>query len=127
MALRDTAIRKAKTKETAYRLTDGRGLYLLIMPAGGKLWRWKYRFEGREKLMSLGRYPDVSLSQARERHSAARKQLATGRDPMAQRKAERATTENTFQKVATRWHEHWQNGKTIRRRGKVLPFRGSAA
>jgi len=114
MALTDTVIRKVKTKEAAYRLTDGRGLYLSITPAGGKLWRWKYRFEGREKLMSLGRYPDVSLSQARERHSAARKLLATGIDPMAQRKAERTTTENTFQKVATSCHEHWQHGKTLR-------------
>ncbi len=78
MALTDTVIRKAKAKLAAYRLSDGGGLYLSITPAGGKLWRWKYRFDGREKLMSFGSYPDVPLSLAREHHSEARKLLATG-------------------------------------------------
>ncbi|MHB1744692.1 MAG: Arm DNA-binding domain-containing protein [Acidobacteriaceae bacterium] len=72
MALTDTGVRKAKAKDTAYRLSDGGGLYLWITPAGGKLWRWKYRHECKEKLMSFGKYPDVPLSQARERHAEAR-------------------------------------------------------
>ena len=83
MALTDTEIKKAKAKEKAYSLNDSGGLYLWITPSGGKLWRWAYRFEGKEKLMSLGKYPDVSLAQSRERHAEARKLLATGVDPMA--------------------------------------------
>ena len=114
VALTDTEIRKAKTKPAAYRMSDGGGLYLLLTPAGGKLWRWKYRFDGREKLMTFGNYPDVSLSLARERHGAARKLLATGTDPMAERKAEKAAAEDSFQSVAHVWLEHWQDGKSPR-------------
>ncbi|MGA7962099.1 MAG: integrase arm-type DNA-binding domain-containing protein, partial [Candidatus Acidiferrales bacterium] len=114
MVVTDTEIRKAKTKASAYRMSDGGGLYLQVTPAGGKLWRWKYRFEGREKLMSLGSYPEVSLSLARERHAAARKLLATGIDPMAERKAEKAAAENSFQSVARLWLAHWQDGKSPR-------------
>lgn len=114
MALTDTAIRKAGIKQTAYRLTDGGGLYLQVTPAGGKLWRWKYRFDGREKLMAFGRYPEVSLAQARERHAEARKLLASGVDPMVERKTEKAKEENTFQNVQSRWFEHWRQGKSPR-------------
>jgi len=114
MALTDTEIRKAKAKDTAYRLSDGGGLHLWITPAGGKLWRWKYRFESREKLMSFGGYPDVPLSLARERHQEARKLLATGTDPMAERKADKAAAENSFQSVARAWWDHWQDGKNLR-------------
>jgi len=114
VTLTDTVIRKAKARDEAYRLSDGGGLYLSITPAGGKLWRWKYRFDGREKLMSFGSYPDVPLSLVRERHSEARKLLATGRDPMAQRKAEKAATENSFEAVSKRWLEHWKHGKSPR-------------
>lgn len=64
MALTDTAIRKAKPQPIAYRISDRGGLYLQVSPAGGKLWRWKYRFDGKEKLMSFGSYPDVSLSRS---------------------------------------------------------------
>ncbi|MGO9339738.1 MAG: Arm DNA-binding domain-containing protein [Terracidiphilus sp.] len=71
-----TEIRKAKTLLKAYRIGDGGGLYLWITPAGGKLWRWKYRHDGEEKLMSFGKYPDVTLALARERHGEARKLLA---------------------------------------------------
>ena len=114
MALTDTTIRKAKPKDAAYRLSDGGGLYLQITPAGGKLWRWKYRFDSKEKLMSFGSYPDIPLSSARERHLEARKLLATGIDPMAERKAEKAAAENSFQSVAGLWLAHWQDGKCPR-------------
>ena len=114
MALTDTEIRKAKAKASAYRMNDGGGLYLWITPAGGKLWRWKYRFEGREKRMAFGSYPDVPLSLARERHTEARKLLATGTDTMAERKAEKASSENSFQSVARLWLAHWQDGKSPR-------------
>jgi integrase len=116
--LTDTEIKKTKAKEKAYSMGDGGGLYLWVKLTGGKLWRWSYRFDGKEKLMSLGKYPDVSLAQARERHSEARKLFATGVDPMAQRKAEKtaekAAIENSFQSVAAQWLEHWQEGKSPR-------------
>jgi integrase len=116
--LTDTEIKRSKAAERAYSLGDGGGLYLWVKPTGGKLWRWSYRFDGKEKLMSLGKYPDVSLALARERHAEARKLLATGIDPMAQRKAEKtaekAAVENSFQSVATQWLSHWQVGKSPR-------------
>jgi hypothetical protein len=62
MALADTEARKARPTTKPYKLGDSGGLFLAVMPPGGKLWRWKYRFEGREKLMALGSYPEVSLS-----------------------------------------------------------------
>jgi integrase len=118
MALTDTEVRKAKVGDKAYRISDGTGLYLWITPAGGKLWRWAYEYSGKEKLMSFGRYPDVPLALARERHLEARKLLATGIDPMAQRKVEKtaqmATSANSFQSVASLWMEHWQDGKSPR-------------
>jgi integrase len=135
--LTDTEIKRAKAAEKAYSMGDGGGLYLWVKPTGGKLWRWSYRFEGKEKLMSLGKYPDVSLAQARERHAEARKLLATGVDPMAQRKAEKTAekvaVENSFQSITTQWLEHWQEGKsprhvdTVRRRmaSDILPCLGA--
>jgi integrase len=99
-------------------MSDGGGLFLWITPAGGKLWRWKYRFDGKEKLMAFGKYPDVTLKRARERHAQARELLAEGIDPMAQRKAakatEKAAAENSFKCVSSLWMEHWQEGKSPR-------------
>jgi len=116
--LTDAEIRKSKPTAEAYRLADGHGLYLWVTPAGGKLWRWKYRFDGKEKLMALGKYPEISLADARERHGAVRKLLANGVDPMAKRKdektSERDQTENSFQTIARLWLEHWQEGKSPR-------------
>jgi integrase len=118
MALTDVEIRRAKAREKAYRMSDGGGMYLWVTPAGGKLWRWAYAYEGKEKLMSLGKYPEVSLAMVRERHGQARRLLATGIDPMAQRKAEktaeRVAGENSFASVSARWLEHWQHGKSLR-------------
>jgi hypothetical protein len=81
MALTDVMIRRAKPKEKAYRISDGGSMFLRVTPAGGKLWRWAYLYEGKEKLMSFGGYPDVSLAMARERHSGARRSLVAGVDP----------------------------------------------
>jgi Arm domain-containing DNA-binding protein len=91
MALTDTAIRGTKPSKRPYKIYDRDGLFLLINPSGSKLWHWRYRFHGEEKLMALGEYPVVNLGQARERHFAARKKLAAGIDPMATRKAEAET------------------------------------
>ncbi len=106
MPLTNTAIRSAKPREKAYKLFDGRGLFLLIKPAG-KYWRCKYRFAGKEKTLALGVYPDVSLKSARARRDDARKLLADGVDPMHVRKAEKAArvdlAANSFEMVAQEW------------------------
>jgi hypothetical protein len=116
--LTDTEIKNAKAKKKAYSKADGGGLYLWITPPGGKLWRWSYRFEGKEKLMSLGEYPYTTLSVARAKYMEARKLLAEGTDPMAQRRAEKtakkAASENSFQSVAAKWMEHWHHEKSPR-------------
>ena len=118
MALTDTEIRRSKPAERAYKLFDGGGLHLLVTPSGGRLWRWKYRFEGKERQLALGSYPTLTLADARERHATARKQLANGVDPMAERKAEKTAvlvaTEHTFQKIAEQWLEHWRGNKSAR-------------
>lgn len=114
MKLTDTRIKRIKPAMKAYKVSDGGGLFLWVTPSGGKIWRWAYRYEGRAKLMTLGKYPDVPLVRARENHTAARRLLATGVDPMAERKAERAATENSFQSIAALWMEHWRQGKSPR-------------
>lgn len=91
MGLTDTAMKRSRPAEKPYKLADGKGLYLLVKPSGSKLWRWKYRHEGREKLMPFGAYPDVSLADGRLRHAEARRLLAAGTDPMAERKAVKET------------------------------------
>lgn len=85
MPLSDVKVRNAKPRGTAYKLADAGGLYLFISPSGGRLWRWNYRLERKCKTMSLGRYPEISLAEAREKHEAARKLLAVGSDPMVEK------------------------------------------
>src|ERR1017187_4555206 len=97
MALTDTEIRKSRPCEKAYRLPDGKGLFLFVTPTGGRLWGYKYRHDGKQKLMALGQDPDDPLALARERHATARRLLATGVDPMEQRKAEKITLRSTAQ------------------------------
>ena len=109
MALTDTQIRKAlKPKDKPYKKADDKGLYLLVNPDKSKWWRFKYRFEGKEKSLSLGVYPDVGLKQARDRRDEARRLLADGIDPSARRHATKAAKSengvNTFQAIATQWH-----------------------
>jgi integrase len=112
MPLSNTAIRNAKPTEKPCKLTDEKGLYLFIMPTGGKLWRMQYRFEGKQKLLAFGAYPDVSLKEARERRDEARKHLANGADPGAVKKAQKAAVleraANSFEAVAKKWFEVWK-------------------
>ena len=107
MALSDTAIREAKAGDKARRLFDGGGLYLELAPSGGKWWRLKYRFEGKEKRLSLGVYPDVSLKDARERRDEKRKLLANEIGPGEFRKSKKAATDernaNSVEIVAREW------------------------
>lgn len=112
MALTDTKVRSAKPKNKQYKLFDGDGLFLLVSPAGGKWWRFKYRFGGKEKLMSLGTYPAVSLLEARGKRDQARKQVANNIDPSEARKekkAEKTKNESTFKLVANEWHKKFKS------------------
>ena len=99
-SLNEAKVRNAKARDRAYKPFDERGLFLLVTPAGGRLWRLKYRMYGREKLISLGAYPDVPLSRAREKRDEARKRIADGVDPSAERQERRAALVDTFEGVA---------------------------
>jgi integrase len=104
--LTEMKIKKVKPQSKQVTLFDGNGLFLLITPAGGKLWRFKYRFDGKEKLLALGTYPEISLLDARKRRDEARSQIAHGIDPGAVRKAQKqAKTESTetFEIIAREW------------------------
>lgn len=109
-SLSDASVRNAKSKTKPYKLSDGEGLFLLVTPAGGKYWRFKYHFAGKEKLLALGVYPDVSLSEARDSRTQARKALAAGNDPAeVKRAAKRLGVEkshNTFESIAREWHQN---------------------
>lgn len=106
--LTDKQIRAAKPQAKPFKITDDRGLHLMISPAGGKLWRYRYEIGGKEKLLALGAYPAVSLAEAREARDAARKTLDQGRDPSVEKKLQRAaraaTDAHTFESVAREWH-----------------------
>jgi integrase len=107
MPLTDVKIAKAKPQKKPQTMFDGGGLYLLITPTGGKLWRFKYRLEGKGQLLALGAYPEISLADARERRASVRKQIANGIDPASVKKAQKqADTEETetFEVVAREWH-----------------------
>src|SRR5579871_4146243 len=107
--LTEAALRAAKPRQKPYKLFDERGLYLLVKADGNLGWRFKYRFEGREKLISLGVYPDVPLKRARERRDEARRQVADGVDPGAKRKAEKAALADTFEAVAREYLDMKRN------------------
>lgn len=108
MPLPDTTIRNAKPADKARKLFDGGGLYLEVAPSGGKWWRLKYRYGGKEKRLSLGVYADVSLKDARERRDEARKLLANDIDPSEHRRAQKTAKEdrvaNSFEVVVREWH-----------------------
>ncbi len=118
MPLNARQIDTAKSKEKEYKLTDGCGLYLLVKPNGGKYWCFKYRVFGKEKKLSIGVYPDISLADARMKREEARKIVALGGDPSEEKKAEKlaqkANVENTFNAIALEWHEYkrpdWSKG-----------------
>lgn len=106
MALTDTAVRTAKPRDKLYRIADSLGLCLEVTTVGGKLWRFRYRFAGKAKMMSLGGYPAVSLAKARAARDDARRQLAEGQDPAHVKRAEklaRAAEVHTFEQLAEEW------------------------
>lgn len=104
MSLSDAKLRNLKSKEKTYKVSDSGGLYIEVTRTGSRLWRLKYRFEGREKRLSFGAYPGVSLADARNARERAKAMLAKGIDPGVAKKAEkqarRAVSEHTFEKLA---------------------------
>lgn len=110
MPLSDTTVRSEKPESKPKKLFDSGGLFLLVQPTGGKLWRLKYRVAGKEKLLALGAYPAVSLKEARKRRDEARALLADGTDPGAKRQTEKAQRKadlaNSFENVARAWLAH---------------------
>ncbi len=142
--LTDTAVRNAKPGAKDYRLSDGAGLYLVVKTNGSKLWRWTFEFQGKEKLLSYGQYPIITLAKAREVHQEARLQKASGVDPTeAKKQAQRikekkeaeARQKRTFEQVACDWLGTWGKGRskryvdTVRYRleGDIFPTLGSKA
>ncbi|TCV85868.1 tyrosine-type recombinase/integrase [Sulfurirhabdus autotrophica] len=99
MPLTDIATRKAKPRASQYKLGAGNSLYLLVHPNGSKYWRMKYRFNGKEKTLSFGQYPEISLDKARELAADAKKSIKASIDPMAK------STHSTFESVANEWHD----------------------
>lgn len=135
--LSDVKVKSAKPAPKESKLFDGGGLFLLVTPTGGKLWQFKYRFGGKEKKLSFGAYPTISIADARQRREDAKKLLANGIDPgevkKAQKAASDAETENSFEIVAREWHSRfsgqWSPGhaETIMDRLKrdVFPWLGA--
>lgn len=107
MALTDVAIRNAKPGAKPVKLADGGGMFLLVTPAGGKLWRLKYRVDGREKLLAIGRYPEIGLSDARKRREEARSLIAQGKDPSREKQRDkvrsRINAADTFTAIANEY------------------------
>ncbi|PHM42752.1 tyrosine-type recombinase/integrase [Xenorhabdus szentirmaii] len=120
MALTDAKVRAAKPKDKSYKLTDGDGMHLIVHTNGSKYWRLQYRFGGKQKMLALGVYPDISLAEAREKRDTARKLIANGFDPSEKRKEvkeEQQKEFNTFEKVARDWHatnKKWSEGHSHR-------------
>ncbi len=137
MALTATRVKAAKASDKPQKLTDGGGLFLLVQINGAKYWRLAYRFTGKQKTLAIGVYPEISLSEARERREAARKILANGADPSDIKRVQKATkialTENSFESVAREWFSkhapNWKenhSSKIIRRlEVDIFPWLGS--
>lgn len=133
MPLTDISIKAAKTTARPVKLFDTGGLFLIVAPSGGKWWRFKYRYQGKAKTLSLGTYPTVSLKDARERRDELRRQLAQGIDPGVVRKACKESQANTFEALALEWHAKFkhtwtaEHAERIRARLKadVFPWLGA--
>ena len=122
--LTDTRVKTAKPQSTIYKLTDERGLHLSVYPNGSKLWQMRYRFEGKEKTASLGKYPETSLAEARDKRDQMRKQVAKEIDPVqaqhAAKQAKQFAQENSFEAVARAWYAGWAAARSPRHAEYVL-------
>ena len=118
MALTDIQVKNAKSKGKAYKLSDAGGLFLFVTPTGGKLWRLAYRFDGKQKTLSFGAYPTITLLEARSKRDQAKKLLANDQDPSELSKLDKAEKQannaNTFELWANLWLGHWRVDKSPR-------------
>lgn len=118
MSLTEFAIKHLKPKDKAYRVGDGGGLCLEVSPSGSKLWRWRYSYLGKEQMLALGKYPALSLANARKKRDAARDLLDSGKHPARERKAQKLRNAhegaNTFEKIARRWFEMKEAGLNVK-------------
>jgi integrase len=119
-----TAVRQAKPKDKAYKMTDGKGLYLLVHPQNGKYWRYDYRFTGKRKTLALGVFPDISLSDARALHQQAREKLSAGIDPAEIKRVEKLTKNlaaaDSFEAIGREWFNHKVQNKSENHKVRVL-------
>ena len=120
MPLTNTAIRNAKPRVKRYRLFDSQGLYIEVAPSGGKWWRLKYRILGKEKRLSLGVYPEVSLKDAREKRDQARRSLSEGADPIEARKLQSIADGASFEAVAREWFIKFAPGWSESHANRIL-------
>ena len=122
--LTDTRVKNAKPQAKLYKLTDERGLHLSVYPNGSKLWHLRYRIEGKERTASLGKYPEVSLAEAREKRDQMRKLIAKGIDPVqsqkAAKEAKKLAQTNSFEAVARTWFEGWKDARSTRHAEYVI-------
>lgn len=137
MKLNDKRCKTAETKDKPYKIADGQGMYLDVRPNGAKYWRLRYRLHGKQKLLALGVYPEISLKEARERRNEARKLLEDGIDPSRNKRdtqrAARINANNTFESIALEWHDNqkgrWSdnhfNNVLHRLRVDVFPYIGN--
>ncbi|NBB88873.1 MAG: integrase arm-type DNA-binding domain-containing protein [Bacteroidetes bacterium] len=137
MKLTDKKCKTATREKDGTKLSDGKGLYLALHQNGSKYWRYKYRIDGKEKLLSLGVYPEISLAEARERHRQAHKMVSDGIDPQQEKKQQtrerRINAANTFEAVAREWHgrhsqkisEKYSNTILLRMESDIFPVIGN--
>lgn len=133
MPLTESQAKNAKPREQAHKLADAGGLFLLVWPNGAKLWRLKYRYGGKEKLLSFGAYPDVGIAAARDKRTLAKAILAEGRDPMKNKSEIDPSKSEAFRVIAERWHENRKSALApahadrvwSRLERDVFPFLGS--
>lgn len=121
--LSDVKVRNAKPKGKQYKLSDCDGMYILVTPSGGKCWRLNYRWDGKQKTLALGTYPEISLGEARTRKDDARKLLANGVDPIREKREKKAEevriSENTFKKIFEEWFEQYKDTWVESHRGRI--------
>lgn len=139
MKLTARQVDTSRPKDKPYKLSDGGGLYLLVNPNGSRYWRLKYRIAGKEKLLALGVYPDITLAEARQKRAEAKKVLAAGGDPGQEKQEEKQAKEqavaNSFERLAMEWHTHkstsWSEGYAehllMYLKKDIFPFIGQKA
>ena len=124
MSITDARARNAKPNDKDYKVTDERGLYLLVKTNGSKLWRYKYRFSGKERTLAMGAYPEISLKEARSKRDEARRLLDEGKDPSLEKQIQKALNiskyENNFEAVGREWYEVKLTGKSESHRSRSL-------